>query len=170
LLVTVEAVVVDEVPEDVFALFQSNFSVDTFLATFDARRPNGSSSPESGSGSFRLFEFQCLPPLPGFDLILSDFADLVDFLSHSAPESESDSTSSELFGFFGVFRCFLDEAMDDDATDDAGDEEDVDVEGGTDVDRPFGGFSSLLVGSTLTTSFGNSSTFSTTVSTGCGVG
>ena len=65
--------------------------------------------------------FECFPTLVTLLLILSVLADLEDelvedFLSNSDPESESDSTSSELFGFFGVFRVFL--LFDDDAAED----------------------------------------------------
>ena len=71
--------------------------------------------------------FECFPTLVTLLLILSVLADLEeelveDFLSNSVPESESDSTSSELFGFFGVFRVFLlfDDAAEDDVVE-AGD-------------------------------------------------
>ena len=83
-------------------------------------------------------EFTCLPPLADLVLILSL---LLDFLSYSLPESESDSTSSELFGFFGVFRCFLDEAIDEVV--EAGDEEEAEG-GGAEVEQDFKDFSSLV--------------------------
>ena len=86
-------------------------------------------------------EFQCLPLLAGLVLIPSLLLDLLDFLSNSLPESESDSTNSELLGFFGVFRCFLDEAIDEVV--EAGDDEEAEG-GGAEVEQDFEDFSSLV--------------------------
>ena len=80
----------------------------------------------------------------GFGLLIlsADFVDdLTDFLSTSVPESESDSTSSELLGFFGGLRCFFDV---DDVADDTG----VAAGDGTEDVRVFEDFSSLAAFST----------------------
>ena len=102
---------------------------------------SGSSSPESTpAGSFRLFEPQFRPLGPGRCLVILslDLVALIDFFSTSVPESESDSTSSELLGFLGVFLCFFD---DTEAADEAGEAAVVD---GTDADRLLEDFSSFV--------------------------
>ena len=111
-----------EAKADVFSLFKET---DGDERREEALRERGSSSASAVAAS-SSFRFDAGLFLLSFDAICCVFEAVLrlrtglDSISVPESDSDSDSTSSELLGLEGVFRCFFEEA-----TDEAGDDRSV---------------------------------------------